>query len=89
MKKENKLWDRGEKLYDDFIEEVFGRNRMKVPVPNPRTNALELFAVLDKEGERDLLIGAMCLEISDAIMPESLFAEKGELFKYERVKKLF
>ena len=87
--KENKRWNKGEKLYDSFIRKLFGRNRMNIAVPNPRTNTLELFAVLDERGEKDLLIGAMCFEIAESIVPESLFAEKGELFKYEKTKKLF
>lgn len=88
-KKQSKLLDKGEKLYDDFLKKTFGRNRMKITVSTPRTNTLELFAVLDEQRESELLIGAMCLELADAICPESLFAENGKLFKYERVKKSF
>lgn len=86
MKTSNKiddeLLDTGERLYDAFLKKVFRqKDRLKIPVPNPRTNTLELFAVLSQRKEQEWLIGAMCAEIASSCENGEIFAQKGRLFR--------
>lgn len=85
-KKIEKLWDKGEKLYDSFLEKLFGEPRSEIRASNPTTNALELFALLDRHVDKSLIIGAMCSQVAHDIEDETLFAEKGKLFRKETTK---
>jgi hypothetical protein len=79
--KNKELINRGEKLYDEFIERAFNMPRMDIIVSTPRTNTLELFALLDMEfSDKMPLISAMCKELSDG-MDSGVLAENGKLYR--------
>lgn len=75
------LWDKGEKLYDSFLEKLLNKPRSDIQVSNPRTSTLELFALLDKKNNKLPLICAMCSELANDQNDENVFALDGELFE--------
>lgn len=77
-----RLESEGEQIYDDFLKLIFQEeDRMKIKMPNPRTNTLELFGVLSERGEKEWLIGAMCAEVASSAENGELFAQNGGLYK--------
>ena len=81
-----RLCDEGERLYDNFIENLFKKNRVDIELPNPTTNTLELFALLNKKMDKMYLISKMCLELANNVDNE-FFAESGELFENITIRK--
>ena len=94
---QEKLQNKGEQLYDNFLNAIFnnkerGLEEFKskyVIIPTPRTRTLELFALLDKNKEKGLLIGAMCSEVAKGLNDDGIFVEDGKLFERITTKKPF
>ena len=69
----------GEKIYDNFVEKITNK-----PVLTPTTQSLELFGVLDKYGEVNLLKREMLEELLKNFEDIKVFVENGELY-YEDI----
>lgn len=79
-----KNWDEGEKIYDSFCGMFKG-----FKVTTPRTQTLELFALLKKRNQNELLLREMMSEFLGNLDDSSVFAEKGKLYKNITHRKQF
>jgi len=68
--------NRGQEIYDLFCGMFKG-----FKVMTPRTNTLELFALLHEKKENELLLKVMMEEFMSNLDDSSVFAEKGKLYK--------
>lgn len=75
-KAQEKRWEIGEKLYDDFVETLKNIYMFDDTVTTPHTRQLELFANLHKKGQpyKTLLVAEMSREFQTNFQ-ERLYAE--------------
>ena len=78
-------WDKGEKIYDEFCA-GFGHI---CQVSTPRTNTLELFALLKEKNENLILLMEMMKEFIANFDDSNVFVEKGKLYKNVVYKEKF
>ena len=76
LSKTEKEWDKGEKLYDSFCGMFKG-----FKVTMPKTNTLELIALLHEKKENELLLRVMMEEFTSNLDDCPVFAEKRKLYK--------
>lgn len=76
LKTIEKSWNKGEKIYDSFCGMFKG-----FKVTTPRTQTLELFDLLKKRNQNELLLREMMSEFLGNLDDSSVFAEKGKLYK--------
>lgn len=75
-----KLQIKGERLYDAFLERAFNTSRFQIKIQTPRTQTLELFALLEKK-DKYRLVGAMCVEAANNLQNENIYVKNGKLFE--------
>ena len=76
LTKTEKLWEKGERIYNWFCA-MFEVSA----VPTPHTKTLELFAVLKKKNQYQLLIREMMKEYISNLQDTEVFVEKGKLYQ--------
>jgi len=86
MKKKTtkQLCEQGEELYNSFCGMFKG-----FKISTPRTNTLELFALLDKKKEYEILLREMMYEFMSNLEETVVFVEEGKLYKKVSYKELF
>jgi len=75
MKKHEKIWNKGEKLYDAFCSKF-----PPIARANPTTFTLELFALLKEQNEDELLLREMMKEYLCNFEDTDVFVDKGTLY---------
>lgn len=82
LTKTEKLWQKGEKIYDSFCGMFSG-----FAVATPRTSRLELFVLLKEKKMNELLLRALMEEFISNLDDMEVFAEKGKLYEKHTVRK--
>ena len=75
---------KGEKIYEEFAK-CFGVKKLSMP----RTDTLELFALLEQKGEHALLLREMMKEFISNIDDVEIIVRKGKLFRKTYIEELF
>ena len=83
LSKTEKMWNKGERLYDDFVKKIGG----DIKVSTPRTQALTLFATLSERKMKPRLIAEMCREFANNF-DDDFFMEDNNLFRKIAIKEL-
>ena len=92
MKKEKlsaqeKRWEKGKTLYDEFVETFTEMFDLPPRVSTPRTTSLEKFALLAKHpNHKSLLYREMTEEYFSNFIEVKLSVEKGRLYERYEVK---
>ncbi|MDZ4228259.1 MAG: hypothetical protein U1E54_03360 [Candidatus Levybacteria bacterium] len=76
LTKKEQIWNNGKRIYEWFCA-MFEISA----VPTPHTKTLELFAVLKKKNQYQLLIREMMKEFISNLNDTEVFVEKGKLYQ--------
>jgi len=71
---EEKIWDKGKKLYDNFASQ-FG-----LIYATPRTNTLEMFVYLREKKEKELLLREMMSEFLINLSDEKIVVKDHKVY---------
>ena len=82
MTTREKMWEKGEKLYNAFCNKF-----PSIPLTTPRTQTLELFVLLSDCKESNLLIREMMKEYLSNIDDIELLVERGRLYYTSKIKR--